>query len=124
MRFAHPDHRAAARALGHALTLHEAETWLAFSAVIQARLARSERAALGFSVIKSLEDEDLEPTLDATLGGAGEPLPWFLSPLDEARTWAQFASNEERRTYALAAFVAMSPGDQKEFLAYAQERAG
>ena len=123
MRFAHADHRASARMLGFALVFGEGAGWLAFSAVIHARLSRTERAALAASALIAVDDEDLEPTLDAALGGAGEPMPWLVSPLDEASTWAAIASNEERRSYALAAFSAMPPGDQREFLAYARSRA-
>ena len=102
-----------------ALVAADKETWRAASAVFRARLTREERIALLATTVDAVDDEDLEPTLDGMLGGAGEPLPWFISPLDEAQTWATFASSAERAAYAAESFLAMPPADRRAFLARA-----
>jgi len=48
----------------------------------------------------------------------GAPVPPLLNALDEARTWAEWATPFERKAYCLASFNALSPKERTGFLAY------
>ena len=72
-RYIRPEHKAAARSLGFALTLGDFESWQAFSAVIEARLSEPECAAVAFSVLRSQPPEQAIMTADASINGVGEP---------------------------------------------------
>lgn len=113
------DYAAAARCLDHALNSRgDPDVWQALVAVWIARLSREERRAVLGAAMEAADEEDVA-VLDAMLGGAGEPLPWLLSPLDEAATWAALASPDERRAYAAACWREMEPEDRRAFLDYA-----
>ncbi|MBL4915683.1 hypothetical protein [Szabonella alba] len=51
---------------------------------------------------------------------AGSPPPLLLSAVDEASSWAEWATPDERKAYCLASFNAMPPKDRASFLAYVQ----
>lgn len=55
--------------------------------------------------------------------GAGPPPPSFMSPLSDARAWADMACRDELRAYCLAAFEGMDQGDQARFLDHVTGRA-
>ena len=57
----------------------------------------------------------------ASIGSAGAPLPPFLGGMDEARSWASYASRFELKAYALASFEAMSAKDQAAFFQHISE---
>jgi hypothetical protein len=85
----------------------------------------SPAMALCLAIVKCPPDEAaaiMEKAL-GDLGGAGAPVPAFLSVMDDARTWATFASRGELKAYCLASFEAMGPRDQAAFLAYVQRGA-
>ncbi|WP_238367635.1 hypothetical protein [Mesobacterium pallidum] len=104
-----------ARVLGYCLTLNTSSAWTGFALATSARLTVPERVALSFAALSSLPDETAKATAAAVLEGAGEPLPPFLGGMEDARTWAAWATPEERKAYALAAFEAMPPQDQAAF---------
>lgn len=110
-----PEHKRMSRMLGYCLTLGTADSWSGFSFVAASRLSDTERAALAFSALNSLELDHAETTAAASIGSAGAPLPPFLGGMDEARFWASCASRSERKAYALASFEAMSAKDQAAF---------
>lgn len=114
-RFMKPEHKRMSRMLGYCLTLGTADSWSGFSFVAASRLSDTERAALAFSALNSLELDHAETTAAASIGSAGAPLPPFLGGMDEARFWASCASRSERKAYALASFEAMSAKDQAAF---------
>ena len=109
------------RMLGYCLTVGTVEAWSGFSLVAAARLSESERAALAYSALNSLEPEEAELTAAARIGSAGVPLPAFLGAMDEARSWAFCASPSELKAYALASFEAMNVKDQAALLRYVRE---
>jgi hypothetical protein len=81
---------------------------------------RAEAAtALCFAIADCARD-DAVTLMDAALWDlrAGAPGPTFLSIMDEARTWADFATPAERKAYALASFTSLSPSDRAAFLAH------
>ncbi|MFN4173301.1 MAG: hypothetical protein ACK4GW_16250 [Pseudorhodobacter sp.] len=51
---------------------------------------------------------------------AGSPPPPLLSAMDEAASWAEWATPDERKAYCLASFNAMPLKDRASFLAYVQ----
>ncbi|WP_054302842.1 hypothetical protein [Gemmobacter sp. LW-1] len=53
----------------------------------------------------------------------GAPVPPLLNALDEARTWAEWATPFERKAFCLASFNALSPKEQAGFLAHVSGRA-
>jgi hypothetical protein len=105
------------------LTLGGYDAWEAASAVWQARLTDTERAALSWAALRSLDHDDAMKVAETVLGGAGAPLPPFLNPVDEAAFWASCASPQELDSYALACTRAMAPGRRTAFLDYMNERA-
>lgn len=116
-----PEHKRMSRMLGYCLTLGTADAWSGFSFVAAVRLSETERAALAFSALNSLELDHAEMTAAASIGTAGAPLPPFLGGMDEARFWASYASRSELKAYALASFEAMSAKDQAAFFRHISE---
>ncbi|QFU07294.1 hypothetical protein PARPLA_01183 [Rhodobacteraceae bacterium THAF1] len=86
-------------------------------------LDRAGRVAMAWASLKSLDGDDAVATAESVLGGAGSPLPPFLSPMNDARWWASLANRAELKAYTLAAFQAMRPVDQAAFLDHVQGRA-
>ena len=110
------------RMLGYCLTLGTADAWSGFSDVAAVRLSAAERAALAFSTLNSLEPIHAESAAAASIGLAGAPLPPLLGGMDEARSWASYASRSELKAYALASFEAMSATDQAAFFKHINQR--
>jgi len=110
-----PEHKRMARMLGYALTLGNADAWSGFGYVAATRLTDTERAALAFSALSSLDPEQATMTAAASIGAAGVPLPPFLGGMDEARFWASCANRSELKAYAIAAYEALSVTDQAAF---------
>lgn len=119
-----PRHESAARALVHALTLGDADGWIGALAIWGARLEAEERAAIAWAALKDLPFDTVEDVAGSVLGcAAGSPGTYFLGPMDEAIFWADRASRNELKAYALASFRRMSASDQAAFLRHVGERA-
>ncbi len=116
-------HERVVRMLGYCLTLGTAEAWAGFSLVAAVRLDATERAALGFATLNSLDADQARMTAAAALDAAGAPLPAFLGHMDEAQFWASLASPAELEAYCLASFRRMAPARQAAFLRFVQGRA-
>ena len=110
-----PEHKRMSRALGYALTLGDPVAWGGFSALCRARLTVIERASLAVAALRSLPDDFALDTSAAALGATSAPLPAFLGGMEDARSWASWASPSELKAYALACFEAMPPKDQAAF---------
>ena len=110
-----PVHKRMSRMLGYCLMADAPSTWAAFSVVAAARLSASERAILAFSALRSLQPAHAETAAAAALRAGGAPLPAFLGGLSDARFWASYATPQELRAYALAAYEAMGAKDQAAF---------
>ncbi|MGR3292308.1 MAG: hypothetical protein ACU0C9_14130 [Paracoccaceae bacterium] len=113
-----PAYKRAARMLGFALTLGNYETWSATAAVWAVRLTAEERAALAWAGLKSLTHEQAAMVAETALGGAGMPQAAFLSDMDQAAFWADFATPSELDAYGLACFRNMRAGRQSDFLEF------
>ncbi|WP_321830671.1 hypothetical protein [Thalassovita sp.] len=108
--------------MGYTLTLGSYDAWRGFSLVAMARMTTEERAALAWAALRSLDTlEQAELVTESVLKFAGHPMPPFLSPMEDARAWASFASLRERKAYALAAYEALPPRDQMAFRKHISE---
>ena len=116
-------HLGSTRMLGYALTLQDYDAWEGASAVWQARLTETERAALAWAALRSLDEDHAREVAYTVIQGAGAPLPPFISPMDEASFWADIASESELKAYALACFNRLSKRDQRAFLSHVREAA-
>lgn len=113
-----PQHKRLSRMLGYCLCLDTPEAWHGFSLAATLSLSRQERVSLAFAALNALEADDAEMTAAAVIGATGAPLPPFLGGMDDARSWASWASHSELKAYALACFEAMTPKDQAAFYAH------
>ena len=116
---ANPHHASAARMVGHALTLADFDGWAGAVTVLRARLAATERAALAWAALRSLDADDADTVARHYLLGAGMPAPTFDEAKGEAALWAASAAKRELRAYAGAAFKAMARADRTTFLDWA-----
>ena len=113
------NHNIVARTLKNALTLGHFEAWNAFSAISAARLDEREQAAMAFAALKAQTPDHARLVVEAALDdGAGPPLPPFIHIASEATFWASIASTQERKVYVLAAFNALRPEEQRDFLKF------
>ncbi|WP_133065826.1 hypothetical protein [Mameliella alba] len=120
-RFMPQAHKRMSKMLGYTLTLGTSDAWSGFSDVAAARLSTEERAALAFASLRSLAPDHAELTARAAIRAAGAPVPAFLGQMNEARSWAAFASRSELKAYAAAAYAALSPKDQAAFFRHISE---
>lgn len=104
------------RALGYSLTLGDFEAWTKFSLLASVRLAAAERAALAWAALTALEPDQAESVALGVLQRAGPPHVPFDAPLAEARAWATYASEEERKAYLLACWESLPHDRQMAFL--------
>lgn len=114
------NHERAARVIGYALTLDTSSGWTAAGAILSARLTRQERGSLAFAALWSMDAPDAELVARVALRGSGMPGATFLGVMDEAASWADLATVQERKAYALACYTRMSKRDRAAFLAHVQ----
>lgn len=117
-RHMQPRHRRAVKAIGFALTLDSATCWGSTGEILALRLTPRERVAMTVALLAALPQADAETAIHAGLGGAGYPLPPFLSPVSDAQWWADRANLSELRAYCLASFRAMPARDRRDFLEF------
>lgn len=110
-----PKHKRMSRTLGYCLAIGSEEAWAGFRFVALACLEEVEAAQLAYFTLSSLHPENIEKVSRLAIGSAGSPAPAFLGGMEDARTWAAWASRQELKAYALAAFEAMTPRDQAAF---------
>lgn len=99
----------------------EVLTDLAF--VLRARLGPVERGGLAIASLWALDADEVEHLAATALANirAGEPVPPFLSPRDEARDWAAWASPAEHRAYLGACWHRLPDKDRSGFLKAARK---
>ena len=78
---------------------------------------------MGRAALEAMDWEDLGKIV-ATFrdDGAGPPVPAFDDLAAEAGLWADHASRDELKAYAVAIFRRMQPRDRDAFLAFVQRR--
>jgi hypothetical protein len=116
MGSARPAPRQAVAALDELLAADDPSLWVDGAGVWRAWLTPRERMALFVSLACSMHPEIVAQLAVAVVGGAGHPLPSYLSPGEEARLWVELANPQEARAYTLAGFLALSPKDRRDFL--------
>lgn len=110
-----PQHKQMSRMLGYSLLLGTSEAWQGFGLLAAVRLTEQERAYAAAVLLATLDLDIVEEIAATAVGAAGDPLPPFLGGMDDARSWALWASRSELKAYSLAAFEAMAPKDQAAF---------
>lgn len=112
-----------ARSVGYALRLGTGlEHWLRVALIFRARLTPQERADLAVSALRSLEPDDAAQVFEFACPFADYPVPTLDNVMSSARWWASLANTTELKGYAVAAFEAMTPDDQADFLRWASEQ--
>lgn len=112
-RGAKPGHRRFTVAALALLVADEPRLWAGLPLVLRARLTESERASLAWGALRALPDEARQMVYAAAAEPRiGPPKPPLLGLADEAASWAEWASRDECRVYALAAARAMAPADR------------
>lgn len=104
--------------IGYALTLDTSSGWTAAGAILAARLTRQERGSLAYAALWSMDAADAELVARVALRNAGMPGAPFLGIMDEAESWADLATVQERKAYALACYTRLSERDRAAFLAH------
>ena len=79
---------------------------------------RAERATTLCLAIRACEPSDACEIMAAALTdlSAGMPIAPLYNPMNEARSWAEMATRDELKAYALACFKRLSDADQAAFL--------
>jgi hypothetical protein len=82
--------------------------------------ARAVAASALADAIADCDRDDAVTLMDAALWGlrAGAPGPAFLSIMQEAEEWADFATVSERKAYCLASWNRLPGSDRAAFLAH------
>lgn len=114
--FIKPEHKRTAKMLGYTLMLGDAASYGRLSAIAQHRLTLAERGGLAVAFLGSLPGDCALQAAATALGSTGDPLPPFLGGMEDARSWASWASVSELKAYGLACYEAMTPRDQAAFL--------
>ena len=112
------DHRRAVRMLEFCLTLGhtDTDTWLGAIAVFGIRLSPRELAALSYVCLRALDPEDASRVTEAVLGRSDTPLPPFMSAMEDASYWADWASPNYVKAVVLAGYNRLPARDQVGFL--------
>lgn len=110
-------------AIQYGLTFHTAEAWHDTVGLIRTDLDRERRMALAIAALAACEPDDVAEIVSEIAGGAGSPVPPFDAVMSDAMFWADLASRNELKAYAVATFLRMHPRDQATFLAWTDQRA-
>lgn len=113
-----PRHKQMSRLLGYSLLLGTSEAWQSFGLISATRLTVQERAFMVAVLLATLDPESVADIAATAVGAAGDPSPPFLGGMEDARSWASWASPSELKAYALACFEAMTPKDQAAFYSH------
>ena len=106
--------------IGYALTLDTSSGWTAAGAILAARLTRRERGSLAYAALWSMEAAEAELVARVALRGTGMPGAPFFGVMDEAAFWADRATVQERKAYALACYARLSERDRAAFLKHVE----
>jgi hypothetical protein len=123
-KYASKAHKSIARAIGCALVLGERQSWLNLTLLLRASLTASERAALAFAAMTSLDTNQRVMVAESTIKdrSIGAPLPTFLEVHEDAKWWASCATEQEREVYLLACWNSLSNSRQQSFKHYINKR--
>lgn len=81
---------------------------------------RAEAATSLCLAIGNCHRDDAVQIMEAAIAdlGAGPPFPPLFSVMQTANEWAAWASDTERKAYAVASYRGLGPADRAAFLAY------
>lgn len=118
-----PPDELATDAIAHGFASHTSAAWSAAVPVLLDSLDCERRMALAIAAMAACDPDDLDEIVTAISSGAGSPVPPFEAVMSEAMFWADLASRDELKAYAVATFLRMQPRDQSAFLTWTQRRA-
>ena len=90
------------------------------SAIIRHILDYSDRKLLAVTTALSCDPDEIIEIAEAALeqNTLGMPLPCFETPLSDARWWADRASTEEKKAYAIACYQSLDNKLQQDFISF------
>lgn len=106
--------------LVYSLTLGEVSSWLGVVRVWAIRLTVGERMALATAALGALPEDEAHEVAEAFLRQFCGPLPPFRNTMDEARHWADWASEVERKAAMAACWETLTERDRAAFLDWVQ----
>ena len=116
------NHQRASRMLDYALTLGNTDTWLGAISVFRARLDEGELASLAYVILKALHPDNAALATEAVLGRPGTPDVPFISAMDQAAYWADWADPNYIEACVVTGFNRMPPDRQSAFLEHINGR--
>jgi len=114
--------RLAMKATYHAIDADSDHVWPDVSAMWSRCLSSDVRAKLALTALDACEDDHAQNIAQHVLGGAGAPVAPLYSPMDEAAFWADLASLDELKAFAVASFSRLPKHERAAFLDWADER--
>ncbi len=113
-------HKRVARMVGYALTADDPGIWNDTAFVLSRRLTQLELASMAYAALSALDPDARLPVFKSAGGEltTHSPVPPLLGLMDEASFWADLASRNELKAYALACYKRMPPKDQAAFWAH------
>ena len=109
--------------MGFALTLNNSDGWEALGLIVKEYLDEKQRAALAFSVLQYLHEDNILAVAEAALPeNTPPPIAPFVNQMDEASFWADVASEKALEAYCLASFNRMSNKRKSDFLNFVTQK--
>lgn len=98
----------------------DSDEWLASKDKLQEHLTETDLATLAFIALRCLPDDLAAQAADSALGySGGPPVPLDDNVMQDARWWADGASERELKAYAIASYHRMSPAARDGFKTWA-----
>lgn len=102
--------------LGRLLFEGDTDEWLAAKDEIQEHLTETDLASLAFVSLRCLPDDVAMQVSDSAMGLMGAPVPPLNDDvMQDARWWADGASERELKAYSIACYHRMSPRAREGF---------
>ena len=114
--------RLAMRATYHAIDADNDHVWPDVSAMWSRCLSADTRAKLALTALDACDDDHAYSIAEHVLGGAEQPQASFISHMDQAAFWADMASKDELKAYAVACFNRLPMSERSAFLSWADDR--
>ena len=118
-----PRAKSAGRALSLTVAADNPNAWPDLAVVWRSRLEPLERVGLAFSAMRSLDPREAEAVAWHSAERGEWPSAVFDDPAEDAVWWVRHASRHELAAYSVAIWRAFTPGQRKQFLAFALENA-
>ncbi len=118
-----PRLKRAARAVGYAAALDDADAWAGCAQVLAVRLTPRELAGLGWAALRAMPPEQALRVAELVIGEPAMPLPPLSDPAPDAAIWAAGASPREVEAVVMAGFAALPPARREAMMRVARSAA-